>query len=153
MNKEEKETFLETDDEKVRIGIVGSREYKNISKIRRAIIQFKRRFGDDLVIVSGGCRRGADRIVRDLIETDGECREIEYEEFPPRHQNYNQYCVFPEDEYGKQYDVGHFFERNTEIAERVDYLFAFIPPSVEAKGTMDTVEKTKDRDKKVKIIE
>lgn len=139
-------------DEKVRIAVVGSREYKNITKIRRALISWKKRFGDDLVIVSGGCRRGADRIVKDLIETDGECRDIEYEEFPPRHQNYNQYCILPKDEYGKEYDVGHFFERNTEIAQRCDYLFAFIPKNVESNGTEDTIKKAKELDKKIKVI-
>lgn len=144
---------LGVDDGNVRIGVVGSRKYININKIRRAIMSFKRRFGDDLVLVSGGCRSGADRIVRDLVDHDGEIGEIEYEEFPPRHQNYNQYCVLPKEEYGKEYDVGHFFERNTEIAERVDYLFAFIPASVEAKGTMDTVEKVRDKEKKVKIVD
>lgn len=138
--------------ESVRIGIVGSRKYRKINKIRRAILSFKERFGENLILVSGGCRRGADRIVRDLIESDGQCRDIQYEEFPPKHQNYNQYCVLPKEEYGKEYDVGYFFQRNDEIAKRVDYLFAFVPLSVESKGTMYTVGKAEELGKKVKII-
>lgn len=151
--KEKKKKFLDTNDDKVRIGVVGSREYQKIWKIKRALREWKDRFGDNLVVVSGGCRRGADRIVKDLIETDAECEDIEYEEFPPRHQNYNQYCVFPKDEYGEEYDVGNFFERNGEVAYRSDYIFGFIPPGVESNGTKDTLEKAENFGRKTKVID
>lgn len=150
--KKDKKDFLDVEDGKTRIGVVGSREYSKIWKVKKALREWKKKFGDDLVVVSGGCRRGADRIVKDLIETDADCKDIEYEEFPPRHQSYNLYCVFPDDEYNKEYDVGNFFERNEEIAYRSDYIFGFIPPGVDSDGTRDTLKKAKKFDKKTKVI-
>lgn len=154
--KDEKKELLETNDDKTRVGFVGSRKYDNVAKIRRGLLYLKEKFGDDLIIVSGGANSGADKITKRLLSRDGQLREINYEEFPPKHRNYNENCILPEEQYGKEYNVGHYFERNEEIAERVDYLFAFIPQKLEknneSSGTQDTVEKTRKRDKKVKII-
>ena len=150
--KKEKKDILKVNDDKIRIAVVGSREYSKVWRIKKALRTWKKKFGDRLIIVSGGAHRGADKIVKDLIEKDAECSDVEYEEFPPRHQNYNDYCIFPKDEYGQDYYIGNFFERNSEIAFRCDYLFAFVPKGVEAKGTNDTIEKAKNFGKKVKVI-
>ena len=150
--KESKKEYLKAGDENVRVGVVGSREYSKVWKVKKALRTWKEKFGDRLVVVSGGAYRGADRIVKDLLKNDAEVEDIEYEEFPPRHQNYNEYCLFPKEEFGKEYDTGHYFERNEEIAFRSDYIFAFIPEGVEASGTKDTIEKAKKFDKKIKII-
>ena len=44
----------------MKIGIVGSREYENKLKIKEFIYQLKEKFGEELVIVSGGQKEGAD---------------------------------------------------------------------------------------------
>ena len=48
----------------MRVGIVGSRTYENKRKIREIIYKLKEQFGDELTIVSGGCKDGADKYAR-----------------------------------------------------------------------------------------
>ena len=49
----------------MKIGIVGSREYENKLKIKEFIYQLKEKFGDELVIVSGG-QKVVEEIENDL---------------------------------------------------------------------------------------
>ena len=48
----------------MKIGIVGSRKYENYRKIKDMIYKLKLKFGDDLIIVSGGCPHGADKFAK-----------------------------------------------------------------------------------------
>ena len=45
----------------MRIGIIGSRLYESRKKIKDTVFGLKNKFGDDLLIVSGGCQHGAER--------------------------------------------------------------------------------------------
>ena len=45
---------------KIKIGIVGSRGYTNKKKIKDLIFEIKEKYGDEVEIVSGGQRDGAD---------------------------------------------------------------------------------------------
>ena len=38
----------------MKIGIVGSREYQNFRKVKDTIFALKNKFGDNIIIVSGG---------------------------------------------------------------------------------------------------
>jgi len=100
----------------MKIGIVGSREYENKLKIKEFIFELRQKFGDELVIVSGGQKEGADGYAKKTALGF----DIKYAEFPPVHYQYNQHCVLKRGRYGKKYYVGNFFARNKQIAEYSD---------------------------------
>jgi len=48
----------------MKIGIVGSRKYQDKRKVKDFIYELKRKFQDKLIIVSGGCKDGADYLAK-----------------------------------------------------------------------------------------
>ena len=54
----------------MKVAIIGSRMYENSRKIKDTLFQLKQKFGDSLIIVSGGCKDGADKFGRKLKYTD-----------------------------------------------------------------------------------
>ena len=42
----------------MKVALVGSREYENIRKIKDTLFQLKQKFGDKLIIISGGAKFG-----------------------------------------------------------------------------------------------
>jgi predicted Rossmann fold nucleotide-binding protein DprA/Smf involved in DNA uptake len=131
----------------MKLAIVGSREYKNENKIRKFLELVNARYGDKLVVVSGGCPNGADFLAK-KVALD---MELQYVEFPPIHSGHNCYCILPAENYNKPYKVSNFFTRNTQIAEFCDYLAAFVVHGIKANGTMDTATKAKKMGKRVFI--
>jgi hypothetical protein len=129
-----------------KLAIVGSRAYTNKSKMM-AIIENYRNEYPGFTIVSGGCPKGADFLAKEIAMELG----INYQEFPPAHARYNEYCVLEPHNYGKSYDVNNFFDRNTKIAEHCDHLIAFVVKDVVANGTMDTVTKARKLNKHVNV--
>ena len=96
----------------LRVGIVGSRKYENRKKIKDFIFKLKNEKGTDTIIVSGGCKTGADRYAKKYALELG----LQYQEFPPFHDNWNIYCPKDQKDYGKPYNVKNFFARNKIIA-------------------------------------
>jgi len=133
----------------MKIAIVGSRRYENKKKIKDFIFKLKQEHGEDTVIVSGGCKNGADKYAKKYTLELG----LQYEEYPPFHEVHNLYCPLPESRYGKPYSVKYFFARNKIIAGTSDFVVGFIPKGVESKGTMSTINYAKKMDKKVIIID
>ena len=132
----------------INIGIVGSRKYTNINKVEQVVEQCIQKYGaDNLCVVSGGAA-GADTHGRTVALQKG----LKYIEYNPAHTAWNQYSGKPKEWYGKTYNVGYFFVRNTFIAEDSDILFAFIPEGHQSNGTMDTVGKVKKMNKPCFII-
>ena len=133
---------------KIKIGIVGSRSYANKKKIKDLIFQIKENHGDEVEIVSGGQRDGADGFAKKFaLEFD-----MNYVEFPPSHYNWNMHCKLPATEYNTQYYVTNYFKRNKQLAEYSDIIVAFIPDGVESRGTMNTIEHAKKQKKLIQII-
>ena len=132
-----------------KVGIVGSRKYTNKLKIKEFIYKLKEKFDDNVEIVSGGCKYGADKYAKKYaLEFD-----MKYVEFPPAHYTYNQHCILDRKEYGKPYRVTNYFDRNKEIAEYSDYLVAFIPEGYKSNGTLDTISHAHKMKKKVVILD
>ena len=52
----------------MRVGIVGSRRYENKKKIKDFIFKLKQEHGEDTIIVSGGCKNGADKYAKKYEE-------------------------------------------------------------------------------------
>ena len=133
----------------MKVAIVGSRKYTNRRKIKEFIFKLIQKHGTDLTIVSGGCQDGADKYAKKYALELG----LQYEEYPPFHDVHNLYCVLPEAVYGKPYSMKYFFVRNKQIAQRSDYVVAFIPEGVTAKGSLSTIKYAEKFNKKTIIID
>lgn len=115
----------------MRLAIVGSRDYQSERKIREFIYKAKQKFGDALIIASGGCREGADYYARKFtLEQD-----IRYIEFNPAHTPYNEYSYMKPEYYGKPYHVSQFHHRNMILAGYCDRAAIFISGDVPTKGS------------------
>ena len=135
----------------MKIGIVGSREFVAESKVRKLIVELKKLYGDDLEIVSGGQKLGADGFAKKYAIELG----VKYVEFPPAHYSWNSHCLKEAYHYGKEYRVWYYHDRNTEIAEYSDAVVCFMPTGWDIKqsdGTNDTYKKATKLGKVVKII-
>jgi predicted Rossmann fold nucleotide-binding protein DprA/Smf involved in DNA uptake len=132
----------------LKVGIVGSRRYENRKKIKDFIFELRKKFENDLIVVSGGCKNGADKYAKKYaLELD-----VQYEEYPPFHETYNLYCVLPESLYGKNYNVSNYFARNKQIAKNSDMVVGFVPENIESRGTASTLKYAKKFNKKTLII-
>ena len=132
----------------MKIGIVGSRQYENKRKIKETIFQLKNKFGDDLVIFSGGCLDGADIYAKKYALELG----CNYVEVNPSHTPKNLYSYMRENWYGKKYSPKNFYVRNKILAKSVDRLIAFVEDGDNAKGTANTVNYAVEFNKKVIVI-
>ena len=50
---------------------------------------------------------------------------IQYQEIPPFHYKWNQYCILPEHKYNKKYNMKHYFVQNKLIVDSVDLVVFF----------------------------
>ena len=132
----------------MRIGIVGARIYENKKKIKDFIFKLKQEHGEETIIVSGGCKDGADRYAKKYALELG----LQYEEYPPFHDVHNLYCRLPESCYGKNYHVKNYFARNKLIAKNSDFVVGFIPEGHTSNGTNSTLKYAEKMDKKTIII-
>ena len=132
----------------MKIAIVGSRRYENKKKIKDFIFKLKNEYGDKTIVVSGGCKQGADKYAKKYALELG----LQYEEYPPFHEVHNLFCTMPESRYSKPYSIKNFHARNKIIAGTSDIIVAFIPDGVEANGTKNVLEYAKKFDKKRIII-
>ena len=132
----------------MKVAIVGSRRYENKKKIKDFIFKLKQQYGEKTIIVSGGCKTGADRYAKKYALELG----LQYQEFPPFHDNWNIYCPKDQKDYGRPYSVKNFYARNKIIAAYSKYVVAFIPRGVESKGSMSTINYAKKFGKKTLVI-
>ena len=73
----------------MKVAIVGSRKYTNKRRVQEFVFKLKEKYGDELEIVSGGQKQGADGYAKKYaLEFD-----LKYSEFPPAHYQYIQHCV------------------------------------------------------------
>ena len=132
----------------MKVAIIGGRRYENKKKIKDFVFKLKQQYGEKTIVVSGGCKQGADRYAKKYALELG----LQYEEYPPFHEVHNLYCTLPESRYGKPYSTKYFFARNKIIANTSDFVVGFIPNGVEANGTMNTIDYAKKFNKKYIII-
>ena len=132
----------------MKVAIVGSRRYENKKKIKDFIFKLKQNYGPATIIVSGGCKAGADKYAKKYALELG----LQYEENPPFHEVHNLYCAMPESRYGKPYNIRNFHARNKIIAGTSDFIVAFISEGVQSDGTFSTLNYAKKFDKKRIII-
>ena len=128
--------------------MIGSREYENTRKIKDALFKLKQRFGNELIVISGGAQHGADKFARKYALEFG----IKYKDFNPAHTIKNLYSAMSETYYEKPYHVSQFHHRNMLIAKDCDVMMAFIPNGIESNGSMSAIKKAKKLNKRVTII-
>ena len=132
----------------INIGIVGSRKYRNYSNVEEIVDKCIKKYGaENICIISGGAV-GADTFGKIAAFR----RNLKYIEYNPAHEQWHPNSGKPKEFYGKPYNVGNYFERNSFIAEDCAVLFAFIPQGHQSNGTMDTVNKVKKLNKPYFII-
>ena len=148
INKYRIMTATQSEPTKMKIAIIGSREYENKNKIRDMIYKLKQAFGDKLEIVSGGAQNGADKYAKKFAIEFG----IVYKEFNPAHTVRNLYSVMPEGYYSKPYHTSQFFHRNELIAKYCDKMVAFIDSNVASKGSYHAVSMAQKHNKPVIIV-
>ena len=132
----------------MRVALIGSRRYENKKKIKDFVFKLKQQYGDKTIIVSGGCKQGADKYAKKYALELG----LQYEEYPPFHEVHNLYCSLPESRYDKPFSMRNFFARNKILVGTSDFIVAFIPEGVEANGTKNVLEYAKKLNKKRIII-
>ena len=132
----------------MKVAVVGSRRYENKKKIKDFVFKLKQQHGDKTIIVSGGCKQGADKYAKKYALELG----LQYEEYPPFHEVHNLYCSLPESRYDKPFSMRNFFARNKILVGTSDFIVAFIPEGVEVNGTKNVLEYAKKFDKKRIII-
>lgn len=132
----------------MKVAIVGSRKYENTNKIKDTLMNLKKKFGDELIVVSGGAQDGADKYARKYALEFG----IRYREFNPAHTPRNLYSAMSNEYYGKQYHVSQFFHRNRLLAKDCDVMIAFVPKGIKSTGTENAVKAAKKLGKNVIII-
>ena len=132
----------------MKVAIIGSRMYENTRKIKDALFQLKQKFGEDLIIVSGGAKDGADKFAKKYALEFG----IKYKEFNPAHTSKNLYSAMSDNYYNKPYHVSQFHHRNMLIAKDCDVMMAFIPNGVNSNGSISAIKNAKKINKPVTII-
>ena len=132
----------------MKVALIGSREYENIRKIKDTLFQLKQKFGDKLIIISGGAKYGADKYARKFALEFG----IKYREFNPAHTIKNLYSAMSETYYEKPYHVSQFHHRNMLIARDCDVMIAFIPEQGSSSGSMSAIKQAKKLNKPVTLV-
>ena len=132
----------------MKIAIIGSRQYENVRKIKNLLTDLRRKFGNELTIISGGAKDGADKYVKKYVLEF----EIEYKEYNPAHTPKNLYSAMSEHYYDKPYHVSQFHHRNILIARDCDVMLAFIGKNNNSNGSMSAIKQAKKLNKPVTII-
>ena len=132
----------------MKVGIIGDKKYEDRRKIQEMLFALKEKFGDELVILSGGEKTGAERYVRKFaIEF-----AIKYEEYNPSCTPKNLYSVYNRGFYGKPYHVSQLHHRYGKLAANCDVLAVFITGKTPA-GTLNTaIKQAKRLDKNITLI-
>jgi len=108
----------------------------------------KQKFGDTLIVLSGGAQYGADKFVRKFALEFG----IKYQEYNPAHTTKNLYSAMSDNYYNKTYHVSQFHHRNMLLAKACNVMMAFIPNGAKANGSESAIKTAKKLNKPVTII-
>ena len=133
----------------MKVAIIGSREYENSRKIKDTLTELKKRFGNELIIISGGAQHGADKFARKYALEFG----LRYREFNPAHTTKNLYSAMSDTYYEKPYHVSQFHHRNNLIAKNCDCMIALVPNHATAyHGSESAIKSAQKHEKKVVIL-
>ena len=108
-------------EEKMKIGITGTRTWGNRSLIKTFIFKLRSQTTRPIVIVGLGDKHGADPLIKKFaLEFD-----YPYQEVNAPHTVRNLYSLMPEAFYDKPYSPKNFYLRNKVFATYVDSCVVF----------------------------
>tara|TARA_Y100000361_G_C11147252_1_gene338802 strand:- start:1336 stop:1752 length:417 start_codon:yes stop_codon:yes gene_type:complete len=135
--------------EKIRIGMIGSKKFENVRKIKDFLFLLKNKYKNtsDVTIVTGGYKYGADNHIKKIALEWG----FGFESIPTFHDQHNMYVPdeLPAHKFGKPWNIRNFYARNRLIANRSDMVVLF------GKGERisdSIIEYAKKKNKKYTII-
>ena len=135
---------LKNKEEAMHVGIIGSKNYENTRRIRDILSSLKQKFGNELVVSSGGTQAGAEKFIKKYaLEFN-----IQYREFNPAHTSHTLYSVMPEDYFNKPFHGSQHPHRYMLMGRYVDNLIILIQPGETVdvyKAAIDTVNKRKKK--------
>ena len=83
----------------MRVALIGHETYENRGEIKELIFNLKKKFGDDLIIVTRGKKNGIEKWVRKYsLEMS-----VKYIEYNPAHTSVTLYSGMEDDYYDKPY--------------------------------------------------
>jgi len=130
------------------IGIIGSKNYENVRRIRDILTSLKQKFGPELVIISGGTTSGAERYVKKYaLEFN-----IQYKEFNPAHTPHGLYSVLPEDYFGKPWHGSQHAHRYMMLGRYVDNLIILVPKGETVDSFVTAINTVNARKKKIVVM-
>jgi predicted Rossmann-fold nucleotide-binding protein len=132
----------------MKVGIIGSKNYQNVRRIKEILMNLKQRFGQDVTIVSGGTTMGAEKAVRKFALEFG----LNYLEFNPAHTVHNLYSAMPEDYYSKVYHGSQYFHRYMMMGRYCDSLIVLLETKSEASFYKTAVDAMQKRGKKTVVM-
>lgn len=116
----------------MKVGIIGSRSFKNFELMFRIIHTLHDSYGDNLLIISGGAY-GTDRLAVDMALANG----IETKIIKP--------------DFSNGYNVKQYFIRNDKIIQMSDMIIALWDKK--SKGTKYVIDRCKSICKPIEVIE
>ena len=131
----------------VPVGLVGTDTYENRLKIKSMIMELKQKFGDTLLIVSGGNKDGAEKYVKKFTLEQG----IRYREYNPCHTAKNLYSAFDESWYNKPFHPYNLERRYKFLVWNCEYVVAFID-STDTYKLADSMNRLAAKSKKPFVI-
>jgi len=105
----------------IRIGCIGDLTYENKRKIKELLFKIKNKYNNDLEIITGGRRNGAETYIKKYALEFG----MKYGEYNPANTVYNLYSKFQEDFYGKAFKGYYASQRNSIMASNIDVAIIF----------------------------
>ena len=127
----------------MKIGMIGSLNYTNASKVKEFLVVLRDTFDSELVIVSGGSKLGVEPIVKKFALQFG----INYMEFNPAFTPVNLYSAMPENYYSKPKHGSQYLHRYLLLATAVEKLIIFTNPGEDVSFYNITINKMKKRGK------
>lgn len=110
-------------DKKHKIACIGSERYDNKIKIKEFLFELQNKVGiDDILILSGGRKNGADVYVRKFALDFG----LAYLEYNPAYTTKNLYSAMGNWFYGKEFSIKHLYSRNKLMIDNCTMLIIFL---------------------------
>ena len=102
----------------MKVAVIGNKEWQNKQKVQDTLLNLKRQFGNELIVVGAGGTEGANHMIRKFTLEFG----IKYEEYNPSYSGRNLYSALPPSYYGKKYHFIQLLHRMRILAENCEYM-------------------------------
>tara|TARA_Y100000310_G_scaffold292168_1_gene320732 strand:+ start:8 stop:409 length:402 start_codon:yes stop_codon:yes gene_type:complete len=102
----------------MKVAVIGNKEWQNKQKVQDTLLNLKRQFGNELIVVGAGGTEGANHMIRKFTLEFG----IKYEEYNPSYSGRNLYSALPPSYYGKKYHFSQLLHRMRILAENCEYM-------------------------------